>query len=64
MEYLVYNPSATRKELAEAIPNCTVDGIKYNLGKLQKMGVITRVGSTKSGHWKVLVDLKGNSYDS
>lgn len=58
IEYLKANPSATRKELAEAIPNSTVDGIKYNLGKLQKAGILKRIGSTKSGHWEVLIDLK------
>lgn len=58
IEYLKAHPSATRKELTEAIPNSTADGIKYNLGKLQKAGILKRIGSTKSGYWEVLIDIK------
>ena len=54
LNYLKNNPSATRKELVKVIPNCTVDGIKYSLAKLQAVGILKRIGSTKSGHWEVL----------
>lgn len=53
IKYLKTNPNATRRELAKAIANSSIDGIKYNLSKLQKIGVLKRIGSTKSGHWEV-----------
>ena len=53
IDYLRAKPQATRKELAEAIAGSTIDGIKYNLTKLQKLGILRRKGSTKSGYWEV-----------
>ncbi len=54
IDYLKANPSATGRELAENISGATVDGIKYNLVKLRKEGVIQHIGSTKSGYWVVI----------
>lgn len=47
----------TRKELAENIPNITENGIKYNLARLQELGVLNRIGGRKLGYW-ALVDKK------
>ena len=47
------NPFLTREELSK-IMNITVRGVEYNLSKLKKMGILLRVGSTKSGKWKIL----------
>ncbi len=54
IDYLRNNPYATGKELADNIQGATIDGIKYNIAKLRKEGVIKHVGSTKSGYWQVI----------
>jgi len=46
------NPEISRKELAEVI-GLTEDGIKYHLKKMQKKGVIERIGPARGGHWKI-----------
>lgn len=52
IELIKENPSITRKEMAEKI-GISDDGIKYNLNKLKKMNLITRIGSDRSGTWKI-----------
>lgn len=47
------NPKITRKEIAEKLSNITEDGVKYQLNKLKKQGIIKRIGSTKGGHWEI-----------
>lgn len=56
LRLLTENPMLTRNRLAEQI-GMTADGIKYHLTKLQKMGLLKHVGSTKSGHWEVMGNL-------
>src|SRR3990167_755401 len=46
-------PQTTTPELAAAL-DFAVDGGNYNLRKLQKMGLLQRVGGRKSGNWEVL----------
>ena len=54
IDILVGNPHCTRLELCELLGKS--DGtIKEHLAKLQKIGIIQRVGSDRSGHWKVLI---------
>ena len=36
------------------IEGITVDGIKYNLARLQELGLLKRVGSKRYGYWVVL----------
>ncbi|WP_455666674.1 ATP-binding protein [Phocaeicola sp.] len=57
VEYLKEHPQTTRKELAEQIPNITENGIKYNLGRLQELGILKRIGGRKLGYW-IFVDKK------
>lgn len=57
IECLKEHPQMTRKELAENIPNITENGIKYNLARLQELGVLNRIGGRKLGYW-ALVDKK------
>ena len=45
---------SNRIKLTGAIPNASTDGIKYNLARLQQIGVLKRVGSTRYGHWEVV----------
>ena len=53
--YLNDHPKANRIELTGAIPNASTDGIKYNLARLQQIGLLRRVGSTRYGHWEVVL---------
>lgn len=53
LKILESNPKATRKELAEKI-GLTPDGIKWNLNKLKKEGIIRRIGPDKGGHWEII----------
>ncbi len=46
------NPNITQVEMAKAL-DLTRDGISYNIKVLKEKGVIERVGSTKSGSWKI-----------
>lgn len=55
LNYIKENPCATRIEIANALQHITEDGVKFNIGKLQQMGVLKREGGRKSGFWKVLV---------
>jgi ATP-dependent DNA helicase RecG len=50
------NPSASRREIAEALGSLTEDGVKYQLGKLKSAGIIQRIGPAKGGHWHVKGD--------
>lgn len=54
MAYLTENPTASRKELSQQIANSTENGIKYNLERLKKLGLIRREGADKGGFWKIL----------
>ena len=47
------NPRITIPELAK-MAGLSQIGVKYNLKKLKKDGVLKRVGPDKGGHWKVL----------
>ena len=54
LAYLIENPTASRKELSQQIANSTENGIKYNLERLKKLGLIRREGADKGGFWKIL----------
>ncbi len=56
LTYLAINPVASRKDLALHIDNSTEDGIKYNLDRLKKLGLIQREGGAKGGSWKIIND--------
>ncbi|WP_077084287.1 RNA-binding domain-containing protein [Porphyromonas gingivalis] len=43
-------PEITQKELAQSI-GITLDGIKYHIKNMTKLGIIKHEGSTKSGKW-------------
>ena len=46
------NPGITQVEMAKIL-DLTRDGISYNIKILKEKGIIERVGSTKSGIWKI-----------
>jgi predicted HTH transcriptional regulator len=54
IDFLQLNPSASRKDIAVNVDNITEDGVKYNLKRLQELGLIKRAGATKSGIWKIV----------
>ena len=46
------NPATTRNQLS-AVIGISPDGIKKQLEKLKKSGIIKHVGPTKGGHWEI-----------
>ena len=46
-------PEVTQKELAQTI-GITLDGIKYHIKNMTKLGIIKHEGSTKSGKWIII----------
>ena len=55
LEYFKGNPKATRVDAANALGNITEDGVKFIIAKLQKKGLLKRVGGRKHGEWQVLI---------
>ncbi len=55
LEFFRENPKGTRSEAANAIDEITEDGVKFVIGKLQKKGLLKRVGGRKHGEWQVLI---------
>lgn len=53
IELITANPRISRIELA-AVIGITADGIKYQLDKMRKEGVIQRIGPDKGGYWEIL----------
>ena len=53
IEAIRIKPTTTRRELAEVI-GISPDGIKKQLDKLRKAGIIRHEGSTKAGKWIIL----------
>jgi len=47
------NPKISRNEITAKIDSISEDGVKYHLGRLQKMGVIRREGPDHGGKWVV-----------
>lgn len=55
LEYFKDNPKATRVDTANALGNITEDGVKFIIAKLQKKGLLKRVGGRKYGEWLVFI---------
>jgi ATP-dependent DNA helicase RecG len=53
LDIIARKPGSTRKELAEAT-GVSDNGIKYHLRRMQKNGVLRRIGPDKGGHWEVV----------
>ena len=54
---IVNNPKITRKEIEEENGSITADGVKYNIARLQELGLLRREGGRKNGQWEVTLDL-------
>ena len=55
IELIRQNPHITRKELAEKC-RITVDGIKWQLQKMQERNIIRRVGADNGGCWEIVTN--------
>lgn len=53
LELIVSNPKISRVELVAEI-GITADGVKYQLDKLRKQGILKRVGPDKGGYWEIV----------
>jgi len=56
ISYLKSNPTATQKNIAEAISK-SVNTVKNATVHLQELGLIRRDGSKKNGRWIVIDDI-------
>ena len=54
LSFLRGHPEATRKEISESLSNITEDGVKYNLSRLQELGLLKRIGGRKQGYWQII----------
>lgn len=54
LSFLKEYPGAIRKEISENLLNITEDGVKYNLSRLQELGLLKRVGGRKHSYWQIL----------
>ena len=54
LSFLKGHPEATRKEISKSLSNITEDGVKYNLSRLQELGLLKRIGGRKQGYWQII----------
>ena len=55
LELIAENPRISKREMAEKIGISTT-AIDKNINALKTRGLLTRIGSDKGGHWKVVDD--------
>ena len=53
LQYLKHNPKANYRELADKTGYSTAT-IKRHIQELKKIGIIERIGSDKTGYWKII----------
>ena len=49
------HPKATIDEMVAELNDLSLDGVKFIIAKLQKKGLLKRVGGRKHGEWQVLI---------
>jgi ATP-dependent DNA helicase RecG len=54
LELIREKPEISRKEIVEALSSITDAGVKYQLAKMKRKGIIKRIGPDKGGYWEVL----------
>lgn len=54
LTFLKGHPEASRKEISEALSNTTEDSAKHTIARLQKLGMLKRIGGRRLGYWQVL----------
>jgi predicted HTH transcriptional regulator len=53
LKLIVFNNYITIKEMAKKL-KISETAIQNNLSKLKAAGIVIRIGSDKSGHWKII----------
>ena len=56
LAFLRENPSASRREIADALADTTEGSVRYRLDKLKEVGRLRRVGPDRGGRWEVIKD--------
>ena len=51
---IMAHPQTTREEIVDSIDGISFGGVKFIIAKLQKKGLLKRVGGRKHGEWQVL----------
>ncbi len=49
---IMKNPKVSRRELSQLV-GISEDGVKFQLDKLKRKGIIERVGPDRGGYWKI-----------
>jgi len=52
VDFLKENPSATKQEIADYL-QISINTVKEYISKLKKEGLLERIGSSKTGYWKI-----------
>lgn len=52
IEIMRNNPEVTQAEMASLL-DITIDGVKYQIKKMKKEGLIKQAGGDRGGHWEV-----------
>jgi len=62
LHVLANSPDASRLRLAQALGDITENGVKYQLAKMKREGIIRRIGPDKGGHWEIINRGAGAEY--
>lgn len=55
LRYIMAHPQTTREEIADSIDGISFGGVKFIMAKLQKKGLLKRIGGRKHGEWQILI---------
>lgn len=55
LRYIMAHPQTTREEIADSIDGISFGGVKLIIAKLQKKGLLKRIGGRKHGEWQILI---------
>ena len=58
LRYIMAHPQTTREEIADSIDGISFGGVKFIIAKLQKKGLLKRIGGRKHGEWQILIKNK------
>jgi ATP-dependent DNA helicase RecG len=57
---ITQNPTITQNDIATQLGDITPSGVKYNLKKLKRKGLINRIGADNGGYWVIIDVLQEN----
>lgn len=61
LELIAFNPAITGERIAENL-DVSLRHAKRLLAELKEKGAIQRIGSAKSGHWEILINMPGQKH--